>query len=105
MIEEIPNAAIEGPKIMIYCVAIGLFTGFVFLSSLLFVAGDITQVIESKAGPLNQIIFNATNSKAGTVCLLIFPLVCLLFASTSIMTTSSRMTYGKIDVRHRAGTR
>lgn len=56
MIEEIPNAAIEGPKIMIYCVLIGLFTGFVFLSSLLFVAGDITQVIESPAGPLNQIM-------------------------------------------------
>lgn len=94
MIEEIPNAAVEGPKIMIYCVAIGMFTGFVFLSCLLFVAGDITQVIESPAGPLNQIIFNATGSRAGMVCLLIFPLICLLFATTSIMTTSSRMTYG-----------
>ncbi|KXT12562.1 hypothetical protein AC579_2094 [Pseudocercospora musae] len=94
MIEEIPNAAIEGPKIMIYCVAIGIFTGFIFLSCLLFVAGnDINEVIESSAGPLNQIIFNATHSKAGTVCLLMFPLVCLLFATTSIMTTSSRMTY------------
>ncbi|KAK5163072.1 hypothetical protein LTR04_002782 [Oleoguttula sp. CCFEE 6159] len=29
LIEEIPNADIEGPKIMIYCVAIGTFTGFV----------------------------------------------------------------------------
>lgn len=93
MIEEIPNAAVEGPKIMIYCVAIGAFTGFVFLSCLLFVAGDIDQVIESSAGPLNQIIYNATGSKAGMVCLLIFPLVCLLFATISIMTTSSRMTY------------
>ncbi|KAI5368226.1 putative amino acid/polyamine transporter I, amino acid permease [Septoria linicola] len=93
MIEEIPNAAVEGPKIMIYCVAIGMFTGFVFLSCLLFVAGDITQVIESPAGPLNQIIFNATGSRVGMVCLLIFPLICLLFATTSIMTTSSRMTY------------
>lgn len=80
---------------MIYCVAIGAFTGFVFLSCLLFVAGDINQVIESSAGPLNQIIYNATGSKAGMVCLLIFPLVCLLFATISIMTTSSRMTYGK----------
>lgn len=93
MIEEIPNAAVEGPKIMIYCVAIGIFTGFIFLSSLLFVAGDIDQVINSSAGPLNQIILNATGSRAGMVCLLIFPLVCLLFATTSIMTTSSRMTY------------
>ena len=95
MIEEIPNAAIEGPKIMIYCVAIGVFTGFIFLSCLLFVAGDVDQVINSSAGPLNQIILNATGSRAGTVCLLIFPLVCLIFATTSIMTTSSRMTYGK----------
>ncbi|SMQ47354.1 unnamed protein product [Zymoseptoria tritici ST99CH_3D7] len=93
MIEEIPNAVIEGPKIMIYCVLIGLGTGFVFLSVLLFVAGDITEVIASTAGPLNQILFNATNSLAGTVCLLIIPSICLLFATISIMTTSSRMTY------------
>ncbi|KAK4505743.1 hypothetical protein PRZ48_003708 [Zasmidium cellare] len=93
MVEEIPNAAVEAPKIMIYAVAIGTFTGFVFLSCLLFVAGDLEQVISSPAGPLNQIILNATGSRAGTVCLLMFPLICLIFATTSIMTTSSRMTY------------
>jgi len=93
MIEEIPDAAIEGPKIMIYCVAIGTFTGFVFLTCLLFVAGNAEDVINSTAGPLGQILYNATSSKAGTVCLLIFPLVCLVFATVSIMTTSSRMTY------------
>jgi choline transport protein len=37
MIEEIPDPSREGPKIMIYCVCIGLFTGFIFLSVLLFV--------------------------------------------------------------------
>lgn len=93
MIEEIPDAAIEGPKIMIYCVAIGTFTGFVFLVSLLFVAGNITDVTESSAGPLLQILFNATQSNAGAICLLMFPVVCLVFATTSIMTTSSRMTW------------
>ncbi|KAL2356859.1 amino acid/polyamine transporter I [Cryomyces antarcticus] len=93
LIEEIPNADIEGPKIMIYCVAIGTFTGFVFLVCLLFVAGNIDDVIVSPAGPLLQILYNATNSHAGAICLLMFPLVCLLFATTSIMTTSSRMTY------------
>jgi amino acid transporter len=91
--QEIPNAAIEGPKIMIYCVAIGLCTGFIFLMCLLFTAGNISDVIESRYGPLGQIILNATGSYPGTVCLLIFPLVCMLFATTSIMTTSSRMTY------------
>ncbi|KFY22208.1 hypothetical protein V493_06757 [Pseudogymnoascus sp. VKM F-4281 (FW-2241)] len=93
MIEEIPNAAVEGPKIMIACVGIGIFTGFVFLTVLLFVAGDVEEIINSAAGPMLAIIYNATGSKAGSICLLIFPLVCLLFATISIMATSSRMTY------------
>lgn len=93
MIEEIPNPAVEGPKIMIACVGIGIFTGFIFLMVLLFVAGNVNDVIESAAGPLLAIFYNATGSKAGSICLLIFPLVCLLFATISIMTTSTRMTY------------
>ncbi|CZT03124.1 related to HNM1-Choline permease [Rhynchosporium agropyri] len=96
MIEEIPNAAVVGPRIMYACVLIGVFTGFIFLMVLLFVAGQIDGadgIIESTAGPLLQIFYNATGSKAGAICLLIFPLLCLLFATTSIMTTSSRMTY------------
>ncbi len=70
MIEEIPNAAVEGPKIMVTCVGIGVFTGFVFLTVLLFVAGNINDVISSSSGPLLQIFFNATNSHAGSICLL-----------------------------------
>jgi choline transport protein len=94
MIEEIPNPAVEGPKIMIYCVAIGMFTGVIFLMCLLFVSGgDTDAIISSPAGPLLYIINNATQSRAGAVCLLMFPLICLLFATISIMTTSSRMTY------------
>src|SRR6201996_3091763 len=93
MVEEIPNAAVEAPKILIYCVLIGMFTGFIFLMCLLFVAGDVQKVINSPVGPLGQILYTATGSKAGAVCLQIFPLVCLLFAGISIMTTSSRMTY------------
>ena len=93
MIEEIPDPTVEGPKIMIACVGIGVFTGFVFLSVLLFVLNDVEAVISSTAGPVLQIFFDATGSKAGSICLLMFPLICLLFAGTSIMTTSSRMTY------------
>lgn len=93
MVEEIPRPSIVGPKIMIACVAIGLFTGFVFLSVLLFVSGDTANVIESPAGPILQIFYDATNNRAGSICLLLFPLICLLFATVTIMTTSSRMTY------------
>lgn len=70
MIEEIPNPSVEGPKIMLACVAIGTFTGFVFLTVLLFVAGNVDDVITSTAGPLLQIFFNATQSRAGAICLL-----------------------------------
>lgn len=93
MIEEIPNPQVEGPKIMLYCIGIGMFTGFVFLSCLLFVLTDIDAVNSSPVGPLLTIIYQATDNKAGAICLLIFPLVCMLFTSTTLMTTSSRMSY------------
>lgn len=111
MIEEIPNPQVEGPRIMIACVGIGTFTGFIFLMVLLLVAGPVDDVIESTAGPLLHIFFHATNSRTGSIILLLsvptphpdsaesvltlfsFPLVCLLFATITIMTTSSRMTW------------
>ncbi|KAB8206117.1 amino acid/polyamine transporter I [Aspergillus parasiticus] len=93
MIEEIPNPSVVGPKIMIGCVCIGTVTGSIFLIVLLFVAGDIYKVIDSAAGCLLQIFKDATGNNAGSICLLMFPLVCILFAATSIMTTSSRMIY------------
>ncbi|KAB8342968.1 hypothetical protein FH972_022563 [Carpinus fangiana] len=86
----------KGPRIMVYCVCIGIFTGFLFLVTLLFVSGGATnadEVIRSTAGPLLQIFYQATSSKIGAICLLMFPLVCLLFAAGAVMTTSSRMTF------------
>ncbi|KAL4810210.1 amino acid/polyamine transporter I [Aspergillus unguis] len=93
MIEEIPNPSVVGPKIMIGCVGIGVGTGAIFLIVLLFVAGDIDRVISSSATPLLQIFHDATGNNAGSICLLVFPLICLVFAAIAIMTTSSRMTY------------
>ncbi|KYK60780.1 amino acid permease [Drechmeria coniospora] len=90
---EIPNASVQGPKIMIVCVAIGTVTGVIFLIVLLFVSGNIEEVIDSTAGPLLQILIHATRSNVGAICLLMLPLVCLLFATLSVMTTSSRMIF------------
>ncbi|KAJ5219904.1 hypothetical protein N7468_009108 [Penicillium chermesinum] len=93
MIEEIPNPSVEGPKIMIACVGIGTVTGLIFLIVMLFVGGPIDNMINGAAGPLLTILKHATQNNAGAICLLIFPLVCMLFATTAIMTTSSRMCY------------
>jgi choline transport protein len=77
-VEEVGNPTVVGPRIMIGCVLIGVTTGFVYLSVLLFVSSDVDTVISSAAGPMLQIFYDATNNKAGSVCLLMFPLVCLL---------------------------
>ncbi|KAH7152663.1 amino acid/polyamine transporter I [Dactylonectria macrodidyma] len=96
MIEEIPHAAIEGPKIMLYCQYIGIGTGFLFLTAVLFASGGLKNaatITTSPAGPILEIFFIATNSKVGAVCLLMFPLVCIVLAGTAVLTTSSRMVF------------
>ncbi|KAF4594931.1 amino acid permease [Ophiocordyceps camponoti-floridani] len=93
MIEEIPQASLQGPKIMMLCVIIGTVTGAIFLAVLLSVSGNMESVISSSAGPLLQILVNATGNAAGAVCLVMLPLVCLVFALLSVMTTSSRIIY------------
>jgi choline transport protein len=57
---------------MITCVSIGTFTGTIFLMILLFVAGNLDSVTSSSAGPLLQILKNATNNNVGAVCLLMY---------------------------------
>ena len=57
---------------MLACVGIGIFTGFIFLTCLLLVAGNIDNVISNAAGPLLAIFYNATGNKAGSICLLMF---------------------------------
>lgn len=93
MIEEIPDPQRQGPKIMLYCIGIGMFTGFIFLSALLFCVDDIDKVINAGAGPILQIFVDATGNKAGSTCLVIFPLICMVFTSTTLVCTSTRMSY------------
>ena len=55
---------------MVSCVGIGTVTGSIFLIVLLFVAGNMEQVTTSAAGPLLQILIDASKSNAGAICLL-----------------------------------
>ncbi|OAQ98965.1 hypothetical protein LLEC1_00595 [Akanthomyces lecanii] len=93
MIEEIPEPHVRGPKIMIYCILIGTVSGFIFLSCILFCVADVDEVIVSPRGPLLELFMQATGNAAGSTCLVMFPLICMLFAVTTIMCTSSRMTW------------
>lgn len=114
---------------MVSCVGIGTFTGAIFLIVLLFVAGDMDQITTSAAGPLLQIFMDATKNTAGAICLLMYvvqfpadafrsrlhgsrlPLVCLILAILSVMTTSSRMIFAfaryvhylEMDIQNKPG--
>lgn len=57
---------------MVVCVGIGTFTGAVFLIVLLFVAGNMDEVVNSSAGPLLEILIHATNNRVGGICLLMY---------------------------------
>ncbi|BFZ60328.1 hypothetical protein YB2330_001364 [Saitoella coloradoensis] len=93
MVEEIHDPSRNAPKAMVLAVVIGLVTGLMFLIALLFALTDVDAVISGTAGPLLSIFYQATNNKAGAICLDMFPIVCMAFATTGILTTSSRMTY------------
>ncbi|GAB0136467.1 hypothetical protein EsDP_00004767 [Epichloe bromicola] len=93
MIEEIPDPQRQGPKTMLYCIGIGMFTGFIFLSGLLFCIHNIDDVINASWGPLLQIFMDAIKSKAGSTCLLMFPLLCMVFTTVTLVCTSTRMSH------------
>ena len=93
MVEELPNPAKNAPKAIVLSIVIGFFTGFTFLVILLFSLTDVNEVMTSQSGPLLQIFYQVTRNKVGSIILDIFPSLCMAFASISIMTTSSRITY------------
>ncbi|ELU42234.1 choline transporter [Rhizoctonia solani AG-1 IA] len=93
IVEEMPSPHIHAPRAMILAVLIGATSSFAFLIVLLFCLKDVDAVIASPAGALLEIIYQATNNRAGSVCLLMFPVVSMAFAGQGIMTGASRMTH------------
>ncbi|WFD28456.1 hypothetical protein MNAN1_003467 [Malassezia nana] len=96
MIEEIPDAPRQGPLVMVGAVMIGIVTGWIFLSCVLFASGgakNLLDIINAPMGSLIKVFLIATNNRAGSVCLTIFPLICMTFTTTSLFTASSRMIY------------
>ncbi|WWD20084.1 hypothetical protein CI109_104558 [Kwoniella shandongensis] len=93
MVEEMPNPHINAPKTMIFAVLIGASSSFVFLICLLFSIKSVDLVNTSSAGPLLESMYQATGSRAGAVCLQMFPIVAMAFTAQGLLTASSRMSY------------
>lgn len=90
MVAEMPRSHVNAPRAMLLAPAIGGFTSWVVLVVLLFCLNDYDAVIESPAGPLLTIIYQATNNKGGSVALLMFPVGSMCFAAIGILCASSR---------------
>ena len=94
MIEEIHNGSREAPKAIVMSVYIGAITGFIFLISVCFCIGDITETAESTTGvPLIQIFYDSTGSVVGSCFLSSMIVVIVLVCANALMAEGSRSLY------------
>lgn len=94
MIEEIPSPRKNGPRAIWLAVVIGAATGFLFMVVCLFCIQDLDTVIDGPTGlPFIDLVNQAIGVRGGgaLLALFIFNGVC---QGISILTTSSRLTWG-----------
>lgn len=92
MIEEMPNPTTQGPRLIIYAIVLSTITGFGYITAVLAVISDIPSAI-SASEPLLEIYYQAMQNKAGSVCLMMFPLLSFVLCAIDDMATSARMAY------------
>jgi amino acid transporter len=93
MIEEMPAPSINARRVMVSAVLMGTATSWVFMIVLLFCLSEFTAVLESGSttGPLLTIYYQATRSRVGATCLIMFNLMAFIFVQQVLITVSSRM--------------
>ncbi|KAI0150165.1 putative GABA permease [Xylariaceae sp. FL1272] len=94
MVEEMRNPTRDAPVAIVSSVILGGVTGFVFLVACFFCVGDYDSVVSTSTGsPVIQILYNSTESKAGTCILATLITTICLFAANSLMAETSRSIY------------
>lgn len=92
IVDEMPRPSRDAPRAMIAAPIIGAAASWIVLMVLLFCLNDYDAVIESSAGPLLTIFYQSTGNRGGSVALLMFPLIAMVWAAIGILTASSRTT-------------
>jgi amino acid transporter len=91
IVDEMPNPRRDAPRCITMAVVFGAITTFLVVMPLMFVITDIDAVVGGAAGPLLEILYQATNSKAGATCLGLIPYIAILLQSQATLTTASRI--------------
>lgn len=92
MMEEMPKPETNGPRLIISAITLAIITGFCYISAVLFVISDIPAAVKSSE-PLLTTYYQSTGSKAGSICLMIFPILGFVLCTIDDMATSSRLSY------------
>lgn len=94
MVEEIPQPRKNAPKAIYLAVICGAVSGFIFMVVCLFCIQNINLVINSPTGlPFMELVQNAVGLKGGIALMALFEFNGL-GQGVSVMTTSSRLTWG-----------
>lgn len=94
MTEEIKNASKQAPRAIVMSVYIGALTGFVFLISVCFCIGDITEVAEtSTLVPLIQIYFDSTQSNIAACFLATMIVIIDIGCANALLAEGARSLY------------
>ncbi len=77
---------------MIYAIVMAVITGFGYIAAVLAVIQDVPSTIAAPQ-PLLEIYYQATQNTAGSICLMMFPLLSFVLCAIDDMATSARMAY------------
>lgn len=92
MVEEIPAPRTNAPRIIYLAVSSGAVTGFLFMVVCLFCIQDVDSVLDASLPFLT--LLNETVGRDAATTLLVFFVFNGLGQAVSILTTSSRLTWG-----------
>lgn len=77
---------------MIYAIVMAVVTGFGYITAVIAVIQDVEAAI-SAPQVLLEIYYQATQNKAGSICLMMYPLISFVICAIDDMATSARMAY------------
>ncbi|KAI7204568.1 amino acid transporter-like protein [Hortaea werneckii] len=94
MAEELHDASITLPKVIMWSVAPNACLGLLVILTLAFCSGNIEEVLQTRTGePFVQIFYNATGSKAASSVMVAIVIILLISCCFSEVATASRQLW------------
>ncbi|KAM3505973.1 hypothetical protein MY11210_007748 [Beauveria gryllotalpidicola] len=94
MTEEMPNPRRDAPRALIYTIAVGGLTSFLFILVILFCLTDPTSVLTAPGNmPIVAMVLRATQSRAAACIISLMISVCFINGSSASITSVSRLLF------------